>query len=836
MSSLQSNPQLELAFEYVQNTNKNVFLTGKAGTGKTTFLRQLRQSSHKRMAVVAPTGVAAINAGGMTIHSLFQLPFGPYLPESNALDPARQRRFTNEKIRLIKSLDLLVIDEISMVRADVLDGIDEVLRRYLDRFKPFGGLQLLMIGDLHQLPPVVKDEEWELLREHYSTAYFFGSQALQKTEVVNIQLTHIFRQSDETFINLLNKVRDNRLDQEVMDTLNSRYIANFQPPPNEHYITLTAHNLSAQKINQEKLALVKSELLKFKARIDGDFPSFAYPADEVLEIKIGAQVMFMRNDLRAEKRYFNGKIGKLVKYDNDALWVKCPDDDELIEVKTAEWENIKYSLNEENKEVQEEVLGTFTQFPLKLAWAITIHKSQGLTFDRAIIDANAAFAHGQVYVALSRCRSFEGIVLRTRIENRSVKTDRVVRNFSEDAEKKAPNVANLDEAKAHFQQSMLDELFDFKFVKRGLEQGQRLQLEFGTTLKITGLEAFETQFLQSEPGIYQTADGFRRQLAGYYAQEASPEKNTALQARLQKAGAWFIERLTALHDLAQAIQFNTDNKDTHKRTFDWLQNLRKEVFRKKACFNNLQNGFKAQDYLRSNANAELDYLQSIKDAPKVKKSSLEFSAHPDLMEKLKEWRIKTADEHKVEPVQILHQSILIGICEKLPTKLSELKKIKGLGGTKLKMFSIDLLEMVQDYCANKGLETQTSLMFEAAISDKPGSDQAAPDKAAKTPKPDTKLFSFELFKGGKSIDEIAHERGITPGTVTGHLAHYVEMGQLDITKLLAESTVKILSEHWLENPLQTLTEVRNHFEEAYTYEEIRLVKKHVDSLEREVGS
>ena len=299
--ALQTNPQLELAYEYVCYTNKNIFLTGKAGTGKTTFLHRVKEEVVKRMAVVAPTGVAAINARGMTIHSLFQLPFGPYLP-GNAREAARQRRFSREKRELISTLDLLIIDEISMVRADVLDAIDDVLRRLKNPIRPFGGVQLLMIGDLHQLPPVVKDEEWYLLRDHYDTPYFFGSRALQQTRPVVVELKHIFRQSDTTFIDLLNRVRDNALDDEVLATLNSRYDPAFEPNETDGYITLTTHNASAQAINAEKLEALAGRVSTFEAEVSGDFPAHAYPTDEQLEVKTGAQVMFVKNDPSPEKQ------------------------------------------------------------------------------------------------------------------------------------------------------------------------------------------------------------------------------------------------------------------------------------------------------------------------------------------------------------------------------------------------------------------------------------------------------------------------------------------------------------------------------------------------------
>ncbi len=512
--SFHSNPQLELAFDYVRNTHKNIFLTGKAGTGKTTFLHRIKQESPKRMVVVAPTGVAAINAGGMTIHSFFQLPFGPFLPGSTA-DPTRQRRFSGEKIRLIQSLDLLVIDEISMVRADVLDGIDDVLRRYRDRYKPFGGVQLLMIGDLHQLPPIVKDEEWYLLREHYQTMYFFGSQALRNTQPVSIELKHIYRQSDTIFIDLLNKVRDNQIDDRVLAALNSRYIANFQPTEDAPYITLTAHNASAQAINAEKLASIVQPLQTFKSAVQGDFPAFSYPADEVLECKKEAQVMFVKNDINREKRYYNGKIGKITGFRDGVIYVRCPGETEDIEVTPAEWSNVKYTLNEQTKEVGEELLGTFTQYPLKLAWAITIHKSQGLTFERAIIDAEAAFAHGQVYVALSRCKSFEGIVLRSRIAQSSVKTDSVVKNYTEEADRNAPDEHHLIQSKTEYQQSLILELFDFTRLRQAFVKINRLFLEHETILYSGAGQQLKTLETQAVEQIISVAERFKPQARQY---------------------------------------------------------------------------------------------------------------------------------------------------------------------------------------------------------------------------------------------------------------------------------------------------------------------------------
>ena len=407
------NRELQLARELVHATGSHVFLTGKAGTGKTTFLHSLHQESDKRMVVTAPTGVAAINAGGVTLHSFFQLPFGPFVPGSNVYgsDSQRQFRFSKEKKQIIQSLDLLVIDEISMVRADLLDAVDAALRRHRRSSEPFGGVQLLMIGDLHQLPPVVKREEWALLQEHYESAYFFSSLALQKTSFIPLELKRIYRQSDPAFIELLNRVRDNSLDNAALDSLNQRHIPDFAPDREEGFITLTTHNRHAEAINQARMKKLHSREHCFEAKVSGDFPEHLSPVPASLVLKKGAQVMFVRNDTSPEKRFYNGMIGRVRSISEKGVSVVCPEDRQEIRVESMTWENIAYQLDEETRDLERKVVGTFEQVPLKPAWAITIHKSQGLTFEKAVIEAGDAFAHGQVYVALSRCASLDGVVL-----------------------------------------------------------------------------------------------------------------------------------------------------------------------------------------------------------------------------------------------------------------------------------------------------------------------------------------------------------------------------------------------------------------------------------------
>ena len=813
----ESNPQLELAFDYVSNTNKNIFLTGKAGTGKTTFLNTIRKKTVKRMVVVAPTGVAAINAGGMTIHSFFQLPFGPYLPESKQ-DGSRQRKFNREKIWLIQSLDLLVIDEISMVRADLLDGIDDVLRRYKDHYKPFGGVQLLMIGDLHQLPPVVKDEEWELLRDHYPTPYFFSSRSLRQTNPVAIELKHIYRQSDGVFIDLLNKVRNNKLDAEVLEQLNSRYRANFKPAPEEGYITLTSHNASAQDINVQKLEEIPGDVQRFTAAVTGDFPPHAYPTEELLELKPGAQVMFVKNDASREKKYYNGKIGTITSIRGEAIYVQCPDEAQEIQVYPAEWRNIKYTLNAQTKEVGEELTGSFTQYPLKLAWAITIHKSQGLTFERAIIDAQAAFAHGQVYVALSRCKSFEGIVLRTKIEFSSVRTDTQVKNYTDEADRNAPDEAHLLRSKMDYQQALILELFEFRALKRYFEQLNRALLEHENTLHADAFRQFQTLREQAETHVVPVAEKFKHQIRGYFAQAALPEENEELQARVQKGCTWFAEKISGdLLPSAKTIQIITDNKAVEKTALEALENLQKELFIKNACFVSAKTGFSTQPYLRAKADAEIDFTASKKIAtPAASYNSVpKNTPHPELYVSLKLWRVELSDTLGTEPFEILPTKSLLELVQVLPANLPALKKIHGIGPGRSKQFGAEILDIIQKYCEAKGLANiQLSL----------------PEPPPKVPKikTDTKLLSFELFKAGKSITSIAEERGLALSTIETHLADFVSLGELDIFELVDRDKVDTISQYFLEHRIRSTKAAKELLGEDYSYGELRMVVSYLD--------
>lgn len=702
---MEINPQIELAFDFLQYTGTNVFLTGKAGTGKTTFLRTLKSQCPKRMIVVAPTGVAAINAGGVTIHSFFQLPFGPYIV-GNGADSMEEKGMTNkysrEKIDIIRSLDLLVIDEISMVRADLLDAVSDVLCRFRDHSKPFGGVQLLMIGDLQQLAPVVKEEEWGLLKEYYPSAYFFHSKALRETSYISIELVKVYRQSDTLFIDLLNRIRDNRVDVTTLNALNRRYIPDFNPPDNKGYITLTTHNYQAHQINSKKLNGLTQKAYTYSAELKGEFPEYSYPTEEKLVLKKGAQVMFVKNDSSAEKLYFNGKIGIITALSQEYVVVKCGETEDPILVVPEEWSNTKYTINPETKEITEEVLGTFKQYPLKTAWAITIHKSQGLTFEHAIIDAASAFSHGQVYVALSRCKTLEGVVLSVPLSGSAVISDQEVQQFTQNVERNQPDHQQLEEAERLYYLEMLSELFDFTGLWRRMTYVSKLFNDNLLLFYPDLVNQYETVKELCFTELKEVGDRFRLQLGrlvvpGY-------ETNEALQERIVKGIAYFRQKMEeSILALLNRTEPEVDNKEIRKIIEEGLERLRQDVGVKMATLTATTEGFRVKAYLETKAKAMLDTPRvRLKSKPveadKLKSSERsEDILNPELYDILRTWRKEEAERYKLPVFTVLHQKALLAISNTLPTSKKELASLPGIGKKALERYGAKLLEIINDY-------------------------------------------------------------------------------------------------------------------------------------------
>jgi ribonuclease D len=792
------NPELELALQFIEKTDRNLFITGKAGTGKTTFLHKIKSESLKRMVIVAPTGVAAINAKGVTIHSFFQMPFGPILPNQIA-NTNQQRKFSKTKIDIIKSLDLVVIDEISMVRADLLDAIDQVMRRYKNRNKVFGGAQILMIGDLQQLAPVVKPNEWSLLQQHYETVYFFSSKAYQEANVVSIELKHIYRQKNENFIKILNEIRTNTLSDASAKILNKNYNPSFSPTKEEGYITLTTHNNRANLINDSELNKLKIKSAFFNAEISGKFSENAYPNAERLELKVGAQVMFLKNDSSTDKRYYNGKIGIITAISKETVTVQCPNESDEIVTEKETWSNINYSINEETKAIKEEMIGAFSQIPLRLAWAITIHKSQGLTFERAIIDAEASFAHGQTYVALSRCTSLEGLVLKTPITRSAIINDSTVSVFNESVEENHPDERILNESEKYFQLNLISEILDYQPLLYPITRLIDIFYNNRTSIKGDVIDHLQTIKDDGVVALMKVSNGFKNQLLQISEEAVLPENSSQIQERFIKAIAYFLN--TTLHSIQKPIDtitFSTDNKAVKKDFSKQFDSLQEKLEEKLFALQKMTKGFKVQVYLQVRANAVLQKTEP------TKKKAVASKRDPILALKLRELRDGIAKSLEIAHFQIFTQETLYALCDDLPRTEKELLKVVGMGKTRVSKYGEEILEAIEAYCKDNGINRLN--------------EQKKEDK-----KP-TKQISFELFKAGLTIKEIAKERSLTAGTIENHLANYITSGDIDVLELIELKRYKnIRNQIEAAGEAKGLTALKEKVDGSITYMELKMV-------------
>lgn len=805
-----TNQALQLAWEFVSNTSRNIFLTGKAGTGKTTFLHKLKSESVKRMIVVAPTGVAAINARGVTIHSFFQLPFGPLLPNDRTKNTSFIRKFSKKKINLIKSLDLIVIDEISMVRADVLDGIDRTLKRYRDRNLPFGGVQVLMIGDLKQLSPVVKDDEWRLLKDFYNNMFFFSSKVYQACSPVTIELQHIYRQSNPVFINILNEIRDDRLSKDAAAILNKNYQPDFKATDHEGYVYLTTHNHKATVINKKELSKIDHKPQSYEAQIEGAFSENAYPNDVKLSLKKKAQVMFIKNDSSLEKRYYNGKIGTVIALDQEEVVVKCPEDDHEIIVTPERWENIKYNVDQETKVITEDRLGSFTQIPLRLAWAITIHKSQGLTFEKAVIDAQDAFAHGQTYVALSRCKTLEGLVLKSKISPDQIINNGDVLDFDNHNASHQPSEEDLLESKHDYQLNLLKELFNYYDFLSPINR--LVELYHANKSSIEGNLLSPLELMKNEiTKLLQIATKFHNELIAIASsqKEVLPESNTHLQERYKKAITYFVKQHNdVIVATLQKAMYSTDNKAVKKDVDKQLDRLEELSTIKSSYFKGLKDEFSTEKFTALRVEAVFTAQQQ---ATPKRNMVIDSTSNKELFQQLKDLRNDIAEREEKVHYQIFTQKSLFAMCELLPTTTKELLSIHGMGKTRVAQYGEEILEIINSY-----LKTNPNAKDAVMVS------HEEPSKP-KVKKGHSQRLSLKMYQDGKSMEQIATERELNPNTIFGHLASFIPSGEIKTLDLISKKRFDELKNIIPQKVFENLSDLKKQLGDEYSYGELKIV-------------
>ncbi|MEQ6121178.1 helix-turn-helix domain-containing protein [Reichenbachiella sp. MALMAid0571] len=738
--TIEINTNFALAIDYVNTTNEHLYLTGKAGTGKTTFLKYIKEHCHKKLAIAAPTGVAAMNAGGVTLHSLFQLPLGSFIPEADSSGNEssdffdrksllKHLRLNKAKRELLQELELLIIDEVSMLRSDLLDAIDTILKSIRRKARlPFGGVQVLFIGDLFQLPPVIRNSEWHVLRKYYTSPSFFSAKVLTDFPPIYLELKNIYRQSDENFIRVLNNIRHDEMTAEDLDLLNAYYQPDFKPEKEGEYIILTTHNNKADIINRDQLAKLSGTIHTFKATITGDFNENNVTAETELKLKEGAQVMFIRNDKGEKPRYYNGKIGVVKSIKGETITVVFQDSDDSVTVEKETWENKRYKLNKETDILEEDVKGTFTQFPIRLAWAITIHKSQGLTFDKAIIDAGGSFAAGQVYVALSRLTSLDGLVLHSKISGDSISSDASAVAFSKQEKESELLKEQLEQSRVGFIRDMLLKGFDWRKLTWTIKDFIQEMADKRIPEKEKAMAMMQSinQVLKSQQ---ETADKFTSQLNGLL-DEAQKGQYAQVHARTEAAANYF-------------------SKGLKNEVFDLLE----------------------------------EHYKSMKVKSGVKKYLKEV------------YELMAAAKHKHQ-----HLKELVMLTEGL-TKQADLSKLFGEISAQRKA-------------------TQKKIEAEVKETHKP------------KVKGESQRLSLEMFQNGKTIEEIATTRSLSPSTIEGHIVSFIGT-ELELSQFMNDekaTRIKTVIDS-LKEP--TLTEVKAKLGDEYSYSDVRAVQNSLKSTEKQ---
>ena len=755
-----SNPA-EFTERFINQTNSPVFLTGKAGTGKTTLLRKIVETTHKNTVIVAPTGIAALNAGGVTIHSFFQLPFSSYIPEfvSDGLVQGntkfesketlkRHFHFNKTRQNLIRNVELLIIDEVSMLRADLLDAIDWTLRNVRRNNNPFGGLQVLFIGDLLQLPPVIKPEEWSVLQKYYHGIFFFNAHVLREQAPVYIELEKIFRQDDQLFINLLNNLRNNQVTKEDQLLLEKYVNPSFDSTKEEGYITLTTHNSKADQMNAAALNSLNGKSIIYSAEIKNDFPPHLYPIEKETELKVGAQIMFIKNDISFEKNFYNGKMGVIKSLTKDEIEVYFKEEKRSITVEKYEWNNIKYTLNEQSGEIEEEILGTFVHYPIKLAWAITIHKSQGLTFDKAVLDVSNVFAPGQAYVALSRLRSLEGLVLLKPLSMNGLVNDHQVVSYSSNKAPEDRMKLYLDQETARFVYNSLVQAFDwYDYTTKWatFELGFKNQ---GPKTEKGKDKSWVANQLQTVQATFDAARKFQNQLANLFSKE-KPEWEF-IHERVQAAYQYFFKPLDSQVYSIMKRRYEVAKIKKTKGYFEELEELEQEVV---AVVHRLMKG-----------RLLMEAVVNQKPFTKETVRSTEITNYV------------IAKSHSIQQELRANRSMMDEMMEEDFTDVLQLVKPKK---------------------------------------------EAKEEKAIKK---NTYEVTFELFEEGKTIEQIANERQLGLTTIEGHFAKLIQQEKIDITAVLDPKRISEIESYLEGSEGKTLGAIKEELGDKVSYAELKWVQ------------